>query len=105
MGQCKQTQKPNAAAAVAVLVLVLLVLLRNLLHSRVGRALRAIHDRETAAGFTGTRRLDGGVQRQQIGLFRDILDDLDDFADLVGGINLIEVIWDKNVFPAYRSDR
>jgi acetolactate synthase-1/2/3 large subunit len=26
-------------------------------------------------------------------------------ADLVGGINLIEVMWDKNVFPAYKSDR
>jgi branched-chain amino acid transport system permease protein len=36
-----------------VLVLVLLVLLRNLLHSRVGRALRAIHDRETAADAMG----------------------------------------------------
>jgi len=36
-----------------VLVLVLLVLLRNLVHSRVGRALQAIHDRETAAGAMG----------------------------------------------------
>ena len=35
------------------LVLVLLVLLRNLVHSRVGRALQAIHDRETAAGAMG----------------------------------------------------
>ena len=35
------------------LVLVLLVLLRNLIHSRVGRALQAIHDRETAAGAMG----------------------------------------------------
>jgi acetolactate synthase-1/2/3 large subunit len=26
-------------------------------------------------------------------------------ADLVGGINLIEIVWDKNVFPAYKSDR
>jgi len=32
---------------------VLLVLLRNLIHSRVGRALQAIHDRETAAGAMG----------------------------------------------------
>jgi branched-chain amino acid transport system permease protein len=36
-----------------VLVLVLLVLLRNLIHSRVGRALQAIHNRETAAGAMG----------------------------------------------------
>lgn len=26
-------------------------------------------------------------------------------ADLVAGINLIEVVWDKHVFPAYKSDR
>jgi len=30
-----------------------LVLLRNLVHSRVGRALKAIHDRETAANAMG----------------------------------------------------
>jgi branched-chain amino acid transport system permease protein len=36
-----------------ILVLVLLVLLRNLIHSRVGRALQAIHNRETAAGAMG----------------------------------------------------
>lgn len=35
------------------LVLLLLVLLRNLVHSRVGRALQAIHDRETAANAMG----------------------------------------------------
>jgi branched-chain amino acid transport system permease protein len=35
------------------LVLVLLGLLRNLIHSRVGRALQAIHDRETAASAMG----------------------------------------------------
>jgi branched-chain amino acid transport system permease protein len=35
------------------LVLLWLVLLRNLVHSRVGRALRAIHDRETAANAMG----------------------------------------------------
>jgi branched-chain amino acid transport system permease protein len=35
------------------MVLALLVLLRNLIHSRVGRALQAIHDRETAAGAMG----------------------------------------------------
>jgi branched-chain amino acid transport system permease protein len=35
------------------LALVLLVFLRNLVHSRVGRALQAIHDRETAANAMG----------------------------------------------------
>ena len=35
------------------LVLVLLVLLQNLIRSRVGRALQAIHDRETAANAMG----------------------------------------------------
>jgi len=35
------------------LALVLLVFLRNLIHSRVGRALQAIHDRETAANAMG----------------------------------------------------
>jgi acetolactate synthase-1/2/3 large subunit len=33
------------------------------------------------------------------------VDALFDRADLAGAINLIEVIWDKHVFPAYRSDR
>ena len=35
------------------LALLVLVLLRNLVHSRVGRALQAIHDRETAANAMG----------------------------------------------------
>ena len=29
------------------------------------------HDREAAAGFAGARRLDGGVERQQVGLLGD----------------------------------
>lgn len=37
----------------ATLALIVLVLLRNLVHSRVGRALQAIHDRETAANAMG----------------------------------------------------
>lgn len=37
----------------AALVLLLLVILRNVVHSRVGRALQAIHDRETAANAMG----------------------------------------------------
>jgi len=36
-----------------ILLLVVIVLLWNLLHSRVGRALQAIHDRETAANAMG----------------------------------------------------
>lgn len=35
----------------------------------------------------------------------DDVDVLFERADLVGDINLIEVMWDKHVFPAYRSDR
>jgi branched-chain amino acid transport system permease protein len=37
----------------ATLVLVVLILLRNLIQSRIGRALLAIHDRETAANAMG----------------------------------------------------
>ena len=33
------------------------------------------------------------------------VDALFERADLANGINLIEVMWDKNVFPAYRADR
>ncbi|MDP1524530.1 MAG: thiamine pyrophosphate-binding protein [Rhodocyclaceae bacterium] len=33
------------------------------------------------------------------------VDALFEHADLKDGINLIEVMWDKNVFPAYKSDR
>ena len=39
------------------------------------------HHREAAAGFAGARRLDGGVERQQIGLLGDVGDQLDDVAD------------------------
>ena len=42
------------------------------------------HDREAAAGFAGARRLDGGVERQQIGLLGDVADQHDDVADPVG---------------------
>ena len=52
--------------------------LRGLLGQRLhfGR-----HDRKAAAGFAGARRLDGGVQRQQIGLSGDGVDQFDDVAD------------------------
>ena len=39
--------------------------------------------REAAAGFAGARRLDGGVEREQIGLAGDLLDQIDDVADLL----------------------
>jgi len=36
---------------------------------------------------------------------REDVDDLFANADLAGTINLIDMLWDKNVFPAYKSDR
>jgi len=45
-----------------------------------------------------------GIAHWRVDTAADV-DALFERADLVGGINLIEVIWDKNVFPAYRSDR
>ena len=40
-------------------------------------------DGEPVAGLARPRRLDGGVQRQQIRLVRDVVDHLDDLVDLV----------------------
>ena len=40
------------------------------------------HHREAAAGFAGARRFDRGVERQQIGLPRDLVDHADDVGDL-----------------------
>jgi acetolactate synthase-1/2/3 large subunit len=45
-----------------------------------------------------------GIAHWRVDTAADV-DALFDRADLAGAINLIEVIWDKNVFPAYRSDR
>ncbi|WP_126446589.1 thiamine pyrophosphate-binding protein [Sulfuricystis multivorans] len=45
-----------------------------------------------------------GIRHFRIETAADV-DRLFDAADLTGGINLIEVMWDKNVFPTYRSDR
>ena len=45
-----------------------------------------------------------GIAHWRVEAAADV-DALFERADLVGGINLIEVMWDKNVFPAYRSDR
>jgi len=36
-------------------------------------------------GFAGARRLDGGVERQEVGLSGDVADQLDDGADLLRG--------------------
>ncbi len=56
---------------------------------RLGRPLGQLpdlvrHHREAAARLAGPRRLDGGVQRQQVGLIGDFLDELDDAADVPG---------------------
>jgi len=36
---------------------------------------------ETAAGFAGPGSLNRGVESQQVGLFRDVVDHVDDFGD------------------------
>jgi hypothetical protein len=43
------------------------------------------HHRETATGLAGSGGLDGRVQRQQVGLRRDVVDQANHFADPVGG--------------------
>lgn len=45
-----------------------------------------------------------GIDHWRIETAADV-DALFEHANLTGGINLIEVMWDKNVFPAYKSDR
>jgi hypothetical protein len=40
-------------------------------------------DGEALPGLAGSRRLDGGVQRQQVRLRRDFVDQLKDLADLL----------------------
>ncbi|MNV36988.1 hypothetical protein D3C71_1284850 [compost metagenome] len=42
------------------------------------------HHCEAAPGVTGTRRFDGGVERQQVGLACDVADQVDDAVDLTG---------------------
>ena len=44
------------------------------------------HHREAAAGFAGARGFDRGVERQQVGLARDLVDDADDVGDLARGV-------------------
>ena len=41
---------------------------------------------EAAAGFAGARRLDRGIERKQICLSGNGLDEFDDVADFLGGI-------------------
>src|SRR5262245_34361990 len=43
------------------------------------------HHGETAAGFAGARRLDGGIERQQVGLLGNRRDELHHLADALGG--------------------
>lgn len=50
---------------------------------------------EALAGFTGTRCFDAGIQRQQVGLEGDLVDDADDTRDLGG--RLLDAL--------HRSDR
>ncbi len=53
------------------------------------------NDRKALARFTRTRGFDTGVQRQQVGLERDLVDDADDARDLGGGL----------LDPVHRGDR
>src|SRR5690606_25164205 len=41
------------------------------------------YHREAAAGVTGHRRLDGGVEREDVGLVGDVVDERDDVADFL----------------------
>ncbi len=45
-----------------------------------------------------------GIDHWRVDSAADV-DALFEHANLKGSINLIEVMWDKNVFPAYKSDR
>ena len=45
------------------------------------------HHRKAQAVFAGARRFDGGVQRQQVGLLGQVVDDLDDLADVVRALS------------------
>src|SRR5690554_3621382 len=43
------------------------------------------YHREATTGITSHRRLDGGVQRQNVGLVGNVVDQADDVTDLLGG--------------------
>ena len=50
----------------------------------LGQALHLVgHHREAAPGLAGHRGLDRGVERQDVGLLGDVVDQLDDVADLL----------------------
>src|SRR5208283_2868988 len=44
------------------------------------------HHGEAETMFSGAGRFDGGVERQQVGLFREVVDDLDDLSNVVGAL-------------------
>src|SRR3989442_2868326 len=57
----------------------------------LGRALRECahlgsHHREAAAGFAGTRGLDGRIERQDVGLEGDAVDHADDLGDVARAV-------------------
>src|ERR1700751_2588724 len=45
------------------------------------------NDREAFARIPRARRLDGGIEGQKVGLARNVIDHVDDLADLVGGVS------------------
>ena len=62
----------------------------------VGQALDLVGDHgEALAGIAGARRLDGGVQRQQVGLAGDVVDQVDHVADLLGGLGQRAAPWHR----------
>jgi hypothetical protein len=80
---------------------------------RRGRALGQVahfrgHDREAAALFAGARRFHGGVQRQDVGLEGDAVDDADDVDDLARD-SLIEpmvvITWPTTAPPSVATSR
>ena len=62
-------------------------------------------DGEAAAGLAGTRRLDGGVERQQVGLAGDGVDQLDDVADAGGRLRQLVDAGRWSARPARRPRR
>ena len=71
----------NLAARIGDEVLDVLRGLRGALRQRAH--FRCDH-RETAPGIAGARRFDRGVERQEVGLPGDLVDDADDIGDLAG---------------------
>ena len=61
------------------------------------------HHREAAPVLAGARRLDAGVERQQVGAVGDEVDGLDDVADLLGA--LAHLLHDRRRLGDGRADR